>query len=65
MRILAPFGLTLALLALSAAPAAAQLDSGAAPDFETEWLQHTQKKSSDALADLRGRVVLVEFWRTW
>jgi hypothetical protein len=65
MRILAPFGLTLALLALSAAPAAAQLDTGVAHDFETEWLQHTQKKCSDALADLRGLVVLVEFWRTW
>ncbi|MAB80835.1 MAG: hypothetical protein CMJ89_15915 [Planctomycetes bacterium] len=35
-----------------------------APDFEiTEWRNFPEGASS--LADLRGRVVLLDFWRTW
>lgn len=34
-----------------------------APDFEGEWLGH--EDDSGKLSDLRGRVVLMEFWRTW
>ena len=33
-----------------------------APDFELDWLNH---EGGDTLADLKGRVVLLEFWRTW
>ncbi len=32
------------------------------PDFELTWLNHD---GGDTLADLRGRVVLLEFWRTF
>jgi len=35
-----------------------------APDFEiAEWRNFPEGASS--LADLRGRVVLLDFWRTW
>ena len=35
-----------------------------APDFEfIEWRNFPEGASS--LADLRGRVVLLDFWRTW
>lgn len=35
-----------------------------APDFEiTEWRNFPEGAST--LADLRGRVVLLDFWRTW
>ncbi len=33
-----------------------------APDFDLTFLNH---EGGDSLADLRGRVVLIEFWRTW
>jgi cytochrome c biogenesis protein CcmG/thiol:disulfide interchange protein DsbE len=33
----------------------------AAPDFQAEFLH----SSASSLADLRGRVVLLDFWRTW
>jgi len=32
-----------------------------APDFGGKWINH----ADTTLADLRGRVVLIEFWRTW
>ena len=32
-----------------------------APNFEGDWLNHP----STSLEDLEGRVVFVEFWRTW
>jgi hypothetical protein len=32
-----------------------------APDVGGEWLQ----SSAESLGELRGRVVLIEFWRTW
>jgi len=35
-----------------------------APDFEiAEWRNFPEGAST--LADLRGRVVLIDFWRTW
>jgi hypothetical protein len=41
----------------------AQVEVGdRAPDFEIEWVNFD---AGDSLADLRGRVVLIEFWRTW
>lgn len=33
-----------------------------APDVELTWLNH---EGGDSLADLRGRIVWLEFWRTW
>jgi hypothetical protein len=49
------------ILALSAfAPAQVQVGD-AAPEFTGEFL-HTD---AHTLGDLRGRVVLVDFWRTW
>jgi hypothetical protein len=42
------------------APAQVQVGD-AAPEFTGEFL-HTD---AHTLADLRGRVVLVDFWRTW
>ena len=33
-----------------------------APDFEFAWLHDGERGT---LADLRGRVVLLEFWHTW
>jgi hypothetical protein len=33
-----------------------------APDFELDWLD---RDGEATLADLRGRVVLLEFWRTY
>jgi hypothetical protein len=51
----------LALAALSTiAPAQVQVGDPA-PEFTGDFL-HTD---AHALADLRGRVVLVDFWRTW
>ncbi len=32
-----------------------------APEVGGEWLQ----SEASSLAELRGRVVLIEFWRTW
>jgi hypothetical protein len=52
-RIIAPLALV-----LSAAAASAALEVGqAAPELSGTW------KGSQP--DMRGRVVLVEFWRTW
>lgn len=51
---------------LSAPPSAADGVSVGmeAPDFEfVEWRNFPEGASS--LADLRGRVVLLDFWRTW
>jgi hypothetical protein len=46
-------------------PPPAELSIGAeAPDFEiSEWRNFPEGAST--LADLRGRVVLIDFWRTW
>jgi hypothetical protein len=33
-----------------------------APDVRLQWLDGSEASS---LAELRGRVVLLEFWRTW
>ena len=61
---------TLTALALAAvltacasgvAPGVAQVGQPA-PDFDLTFLNH---EGGDSLADLRGRVVLIEFWRTW
>lgn len=44
------------------APAPAQVGRGeTAPNFEAEFLG----LDAHSLADLKGRVVLLEFWRTW
>jgi hypothetical protein len=32
-----------------------------APDFEGTWLNHPDT----SLADLTGRIVFIEVWRTW
>ena len=32
-----------------------------APNFEGEWLNHPDS----SLADLAGRIVFIEVWRTW
>jgi hypothetical protein len=32
-----------------------------APEVGGEWLQ----SPAESLAEMRGRVVLIEFWRTW
>jgi nitrous oxide reductase accessory protein NosL len=45
----------------SVAPATASIGQPA-PDFDLTFLNH---EGGDSLADLRGRVVLIEFWRTW
>jgi hypothetical protein len=45
----------------TAAPAVATIRE-IAPDIELDWLNH---EGGDSLADLRGRIVLLEFWRTW
>lgn len=57
----------LAALALAAPSAVAQVPIGTqAPDFEiAEWHNRPATASGDSLADLRGRVVLLKFWRTW
>lgn len=57
----------LALLGLAcgtAAPTASvsSAEAAPAPDFGMRFLDDDL---GDSLADLRGRVVLIEFWRTW
>ncbi len=51
----------LAACAERVAPATATIGE-LAPDFDLTFLNH---EGGDSLADLRGRVVLIEFWRTW
>ena len=52
-----------AACAASSGSAPAQAEIGRrAPDIEWSYLQGGDGSS---LSDLRGRVVLVEFWRTW
>jgi len=54
--------LTAALASSLASRAPAQVQVGdAAPDFAGEFLNSDAK----SLDDLRGRVVYVDFWRTW
>ena len=63
MKLLSRTSITLGALAALALPASAQLAVGdPAPNFEAEWLNFEEGHS---LADLRGRVVLIDFWRTW
>lgn len=55
----------LAIVAFAALAAGAQAAPVAvgdpAADFGGKWLNHT----STTLAELKGRVVLIVFWRTW
>ncbi len=54
-------GAALAVAAL-AGPAWADVKVGdPAPSFGGSWRNH----DNTTLADLRGRVILVDFWRTW
>jgi len=56
------FVLAASLLLMTALPLAAQNAKGKpAPDFSGEFLQ----LPVHSLAELKGRVVLIEFWRTW
>jgi len=53
-------GAFVALLATFGSARAAEVGKPA-PDFGGKWINH----ADTTLADLRGRVVLIEFWRTW
>ncbi len=60
MRSLAAVALLFAGLA-GTARAAPVAVGDPAPDFGGKWFHH----ESTTLADLKGRVVLAIFWRTW
>jgi len=52
-----------ALVVAATALVACGLPEGSsAPDFSGDWWNAPEGRS---LAELRGSVVLVEFWRTW
>jgi len=55
---------SLALMLFCTTPAVAQLKPGAwAPDIEVKsWMNYS---GGQTLAELRGRVVFIEFWATW
>ena len=56
------FALAMTLLLMTAMPVVAQTSKGKpAPDISGEFLQ----LPVNSLAALKGRVVLIEFWRTW
>jgi hypothetical protein len=54
-------GATEPAVTTAGAPASARLGQPA-PDFELTFLNH---EGGDSLSDLKGRMVLIEFWRTW
>jgi hypothetical protein len=61
-RVLAVAALALAALGAGGSPArAAPAVGDPAPDFGGNWQNH----ASTTLADLKGRVVFIVFWRTW
>jgi len=61
-RTLGPAALVVALVGSLAAPAQAGGAVGEkAADFGGKWINH----ADTTLEALRGRVVLIEFWRTW
>lgn len=61
-RAMALAALLTALAGGFGAPAARAAGVGdPAPDFAGKWINH----ADTTLADLKGRVVLIEFWRTW
>jgi hypothetical protein len=43
-------------------PPATAMVGSEAPSFDLAWINRDGESS---LADLRGRVLLLEFWRTW
>jgi hypothetical protein len=55
---------TLALAGLGPTPARAEAKVGdAAPDLSGRW--YNSPSAAGSLSDLKGRVVILEFMRTW